>query len=533
MTWEAVRHGKALPRGQQRFANFVRNMGRASSNIGGGDGGAFGVGKSALWMASECGTILIHSRTTDEYGKPVERFIGSIHGEFFDRDGFEYTGRHYIGIDHGDGIIEPLVGAAAHHAAGCLPIPSYFDDEGKHVDGTSIVILAPLLTLPWEVEMARMRDAVRWHVWPKRVTGVRGERKGADMDISLSWNNNAVELLVPEKDPEIAPYAMALVDCARRKRENEQFRDFTARCQRPMRDLGDIKFRSAGTKDSNVFHLTLTTDRLVEAHSDDFDGEMDDEPVVDFDQPWGQIALVRREPLLLVRYLVIGGPEEASTEVGVFLSADDEVVEAVLTKAEPPAHDDWNPEQVPKDFMGYGRTFVKRTLAEIKRARLEFVAGLRPSSQGYRGGGEQDVSRRISGGLFGGVGGRLKPVGGTSGVGGGGRSRGPRVVFGVSTTGRDLDGVTVHQLVLTLDGVGEKEKRLKLTAGGSAHDNTGSMDVGELVSFDWETADGELIKGRDLVVSACDGAQATLVIRVGGDLRFRPKVMVQEVGRDS
>ena len=33
-----------LERGQQRFANFIRNMGRAAANIGEGDGG-FGVGK--------------------------------------------------------------------------------------------------------------------------------------------------------------------------------------------------------------------------------------------------------------------------------------------------------------------------------------------------------------------------------------------------------------------------------------------------------------------------------------------------------
>ena len=81
--WNPIRHGEPLERGQQRFANFVRNMGRAASNTGAGDGGAYGVGKSSLWMASECGTILIHSRTTNEKGKPVERFIGSIHGEYF------------------------------------------------------------------------------------------------------------------------------------------------------------------------------------------------------------------------------------------------------------------------------------------------------------------------------------------------------------------------------------------------------------------------------------------------------------------
>lgn len=528
MTWNPVRHGKVLKRGQQRFANFVRNMGRAASNIGGGDGGAFGVGKSALWMASECGTILIHSRTTDEYGEPVERFIGSIHGDFFDRDGYEYTGRHYIGLDDGDGVVEPLTGPAARAASECLPLPSYFDDHGNPVDGTSIVIVAPLMSLPWDVEMNRIRDAVRWHVWPKRVAGVRAERAGPDMEIGLSWNNNQVELVDPSDDPEIGPYAKTLLDCARSRRKDEAFRDVVAMCHRPSKELGAVKFRSAGSSDSNAFHLTLTKEELESAHPDGFEGEVDDEPTVEFSQPWGQIALIRREPLLLVRYEEIGGPEEARNEVGVFLSADDPVVEAALTKAEPPAHDDWNPEQVPMDFMGYGKTFVRRTLAEIKSARLGLIASLRASSEGSRGGGEQDVSRRLSGGLFGGLGGRLGDHGGGGTGGNGGRSR-PRATFGSHTTSRSAAGETVHQLVLTLEGVGEEEKQLRLSAEGTAQDNTGSMDAGGMVSFDWETSDGHVVEGRDLPLFGKDGTQVTLVVRVVGDLRIRPKVSVEEV----
>jgi hypothetical protein len=148
--WEPLRHGRPLPRGQQRFANFVRNVGRASADIGEGDGGANGVGKSALWMASECGTILIHTRTSDERGDPVERFIASVHGEHFYSGGREYTGRHFVGCLAGDEVIEPLEGADAAAAVRNLPLPPY-EAFGRSVDGTTIVIVAPRLYLDWQL----------------------------------------------------------------------------------------------------------------------------------------------------------------------------------------------------------------------------------------------------------------------------------------------------------------------------------------------------------------------------------------------
>ena len=89
------------------------------------------------------------------------------------------------------------------------------------------------------------------------------------------------------------------------------------------------------------------------------------------------MALIRREPLLLVRYEPIGGPDDAATDVGVFLSADDPEVEEALTKAEPPAHDDWIHKIVPKEHTrDHRRTFAKRTIEEIKRARMAFLASL-------------------------------------------------------------------------------------------------------------------------------------------------------------
>lgn len=513
--WNPVRHGEPLERGQQRFANFVRNMGRAASNTGAGDGGAYGVGKSSLWMASECGTILIHSRTTNEKGKPVERFIGSIHGEYYVHKGLEYSGRHFIGLDGGDGVVDPLEGAAAQRAARLLQLPKYTNERGDQVDGTSIVIIAPRLFHPWPVEMARLRDAVRWHVWPKRVGQVRGVDRGPDMEVILSWNNNPVEIPNPLDDVEIKPYAAALLDCARSRRSSDAVRDVTARCLRPVKELGEIKFRSGGSSDSNVFHLTGSG--LA---------EVDEELAVDFETPWGMIAMIRREPLLLVRYEPIGGPEEARTEVGVFLSSDDPDVESALTKAEPPAHDDWNPSQVPKDFSGdHRRTFVKKTLEEIKRAKQELVASLRPVNVGDRGGGEQNVSQRLSSGLFGGFGGKSRPVGG--GTGGGLPSSKPKAHLTLGATRQNSDGSTAHEVKVEVRGVGEGMKQLSLTAGGAALDNTGTIDVANLVSYKWETSRGDLVEGENFFMNTEEGTQATLVITISGSLRFRPKIDVE------
>ncbi|MEP1123400.1 MAG: hypothetical protein ABJH68_05860 [Ilumatobacter sp.] len=524
--WDPIRNGNSLGNGQQRFANFIRNMGRATDDVGKGDGGSYGVGKSALWMASECGTILVHTRTTDSAGEPVERFIGSVHGEFFVHGDQQFTGRHFIGAQAEGDIIEPIVGARAAAAAGGLPLPSYTHD-GEPVDGTSIVIVAPRLHLGWEIEMNRLRDAVRWHVWPKRVPGVRDTMAGADMDFRIHWNNHQVDLPAPLDDPEIRPYAKALLDCARERNSDEADRDLVAECHRPKKVLGTAKFRSGGSHDQNVFHLTLTDEELETVRPDGFqDGdEIDDEPAVDFGVPWGQMALIRREPLLLVKYEPINGPDAAATDVGVFLSADDPEVEGALTKAEPPAHDDWIHKIVPKEHTrDHRRTFAKRTVEEIKRARKQLIGSYRSADAGERGGGEQLVSRLISDGLLGGLGGGGAPK--PPSKPGKAPTRKPRADLTVVKSYRVAKDM-VHELDVLLGGIGEKPMSISLTAAGSGHDNTGTMPVDGLVTFSWISDSGTSQPGDHFSTTGVDGARLGLVVHVRGDVRFRPKVKVE------
>lgn len=523
--WSPVRHGKPLDRGQQRFANFIRNVGRAAADIGDGDGGAYGLGKGALWMASECGTVLVHTRTTDEKGQPIERFIGAVHGGSFDFGGYGFTGRHFIGLEADDGVIEPLTGSDAAKAARLLPLPEY-SFEDRQVDGTSIVIVAPRLSLDWPTEMNRLRDAVRWHSWPKRVPGVRGVDVGADLDVRMAWNNHAVVVPEPLEDPEIRPYAKALLDCVRDRNSDEEQRDIVAQCHRPKKILGLVKFRSGGTSDQNVFHITLTHDELSNAPEATSLSAVDDEPVIEFSAPWGQMALIRREPLLLVRYEPIGGPEEAANEIGVFLSAEDPEVEEALTRAEPPAHDDWIQKIVPKDHpQDHRRTLAKRTMEEIKRAKQVLLAAYRRSGAGERGGGEQEVSRRISQGLLGGFGGKVAPKRPKTNSGPG--SQKPHAHLVPARSYRSGDE-TVHELDVTLTGLGSISRTVTLTSGASAMDNAGAMAVDDQLSYSWFNADGtKFADGDTIEVAAADLTQLTLSLRVSGNLRLRPNVEVR------
>jgi len=526
LEWTPVRHGLPLPRGQQRFANFVRNIGRATADTGAGDGGAYGIGKSALWMTSDCGTALIHSRTTDEHGEPVERFIGAVHGEHFYSQGKEFTGRHFIGEVAADGVVEPLVGAVAAAAARGLRLPTY-EYDGRPTDGTSIVIVAPQLSLDWPIEMRRIRDAVRWQVWPKLVPGVRAPSAGADMEIRVGHNGTAVDVPAPLDDPEVRPYAKALLDCAHGRSSDEDGREFEVRCGNPRKALGAVKFRAGGVPDHNVFHVTLTESEIDDAVEDSgvAADEVDSEPAIDFDVPWGQIALVRREPLLLVRYEPIGGPDAASAEVGVFLSADDPEVEDALTAAEPPAHDDWIHKIVPKDHSrDHRRTFAKRTIEEIRSAKSRFLAGFRTVDGGHHGGGEQIVSRLISQGLLGGVGGQDRPQERRLRGSAGGSK--PRAELAIVSSSQDGEN-TIHELDVKLHGLGSDGVSAMLTAGGSGYDNAGSMPVGDHVSFAWVAPDGTETLGDSLAVAASDDTWVSLIVTVRSSLRFRPRVSVQ------
>jgi hypothetical protein len=294
------------------------------------------------------------------------------------------------------------------------------------------------------------------------------------MEINVRWNRNEVPLSSPIDDAELRPYVRALEHCVTGRRDEAEHRDFVARCRNPLKELGVLKFRNAGPADSNVFHITLAGSELARRVGDPGgDGlGVEVEPAIDFERPWGQVALIRREPLLLVRYEPIGGPEAASTEVGVFLSADDAAVEAALTKAEPPAHDDWDHGNVPQDGpTDHRRRFAKRTIVEIRAGIAGLLAAFRTTTSMSSGSSEAALSAELSRALLAGVGG---PGGDRArdrrrgGQGGGGGSQ-PRVDLRVVDSRQEGD-LTVHELDVRFKDVGNRSVKAVLTAVGSGQD---------------------------------------------------------------
>ena len=85
----------------------------------------------------------------------------------------------------------------------------------------------------------------------------------------------------------------------------------------------------------------------------------------------------------------------------------------------------------------------------------------------------------------------------------------------------------VHELDVTLLGLGDEPVTVSLKAGGAAQDNAGSIAVDGLVSYGWLGGDGIVTDGGTITMTAADNSRTSLIVRVGSDLRFRPKVDVE------
>jgi len=85
----------------------------------------------------------------------------------------------------------------------------------------------------------------------------------------------------------------------------------------------------------------------------------------------------------------------------------------------------------------------------------------------------------------------------------------------------------VHELDVSLAGVGEKPIDVSLTATGQGRDNAGAMAVDGLVTFSWISSSGATEPGDSFSMTGSDGTRLGLVVRVKGDIRFRPNVNVE------
>lgn len=330
------------------FADFVLTLGAPRDNEFGG--GTYGFGKTAIYTASSCGTVVIWSRTQHE-GRLEHRFIASAFGPTFEVDGFRYTGRHWWGTRINENVVEPLVGEVAQQWGEQLFMRGFGNDE----TGTSLLILAPVMpdddanVPPEEVLLEAWRAAVVRNLWPKIIVDQPAERT---MRVSILRNGREIELVNPTEAPLLTAQAQALT-AVRRAQEGIPADPASLVTLVPIerqtthRVLGHVAL---------TMYVPATTDQGTDSE----DGNSRDGR--------NALTLMRHEAELVVRNTPrarLANP--ALRWTGVFKPVKE--LDVAFAMAEPPSHDDWNPAGLDRE----ARLDVQFTLRGIKAAIQEFV----------------------------------------------------------------------------------------------------------------------------------------------------------------
>ena len=329
------------------FIDFLRNIGVPRNTDHGG--GTYGFGKVALYRASACRTILVdtHPVGTDESGR---RLIGCHIGSSFEvaEGGMarRYTGRHWWGTaDPQDGIVDPLTGPEAARLASLVGFP----DRGPNRTGTSIMIIDALAddeaSESGEHDLRdtghRIIESLLWYFWPRMMQSSDPRKR---FDCRVEVDGEVLEIPAPESCPPLDLFCKAMV--AVRNEQGNDVRPIS--CGRPITHLGTLAIERG---------LRVPPNRLVA----DPAGSL-------FPVRAHHIALMRPVELV-VKYLEgQPAPHEGASWAGVFRVSDDQRVEQAFADSEPPAHDDWAPESLPK---GNEKTYVNVAIKQLRKIASE------------------------------------------------------------------------------------------------------------------------------------------------------------------
>lgn len=314
------------------FVNFLRNVGAARDTHQGG--GTYGYGKSSLYSMSSCSTIIVDTQT--HCGGHDERRVMACHlGAAFDAnvngDGRRrFTGRHWWGVLDGLDSVEPLTSGAATELSGEIGMPS----RNPSQTGTSILIVDPLLESDdLRVVIDDVVETVLWNFWPRMTATTPPNRK---IKIRVELEGEMIPIPEPECFPPLDLFAAAM---AAHRTGSSQLQPIT--CGKPKMHLGNLAIQK-GLRATRQPPATREESAIPKQAC--------------------HIALMR--PVELVIKYVAGEqfPDTRFEWAGVFICSDNDEVETAFALAEPPAHDDWVPDNLPK---GRARTFVRVALRQI------------------------------------------------------------------------------------------------------------------------------------------------------------------------
>lgn len=354
------------------FVNFLRNVGASRDTHQGG--GTYGYGKTSLYALSSCATILTDSLTTNE-GHPVRRMMGCHLGEAFDApddlgDRRRFTGRHWWGGPIVEGNLEPATGDDAVSIAEAIGLPAR--PPGR--SGTTVAILDPLFESEAMGEITdELIETVLWNFWPRMTRSTPSHRRLA---IKLEVDGEEVQIPAPEDFPPLDLFSRAL-DL---HRAGEQKQPVTS--LRPAKLLGNL-----------VISKGMSAQRMGPALRRNSA----------IPSPASHIALMR--PVELVVKYLPGDPfaDPRYEWAGVFICSNDDEVESAFADAEPPAHDDWIPSNLPK---GHSKTFVNVALNRLKEAARLVAPSARTAVSASESGPSLAATAAIMGRFLAGASGR-------------------------------------------------------------------------------------------------------------------------------
>lgn len=510
-----TRADKPIPEGDKSdFVDFIRNIGsKRNTDLG---GGTYGYGKSALYLASGCGLIVVDSQTT--YGsRPVRRLIAAQLGEAHDagpRKTRRFTGRHWWGrIDPSGDFVEPVEGRDAAAVARSLGFP----ERGPDGTGTSIMILAPQFLAGNQDEVVgALKEALLWYFWPRMMGDVSDSRR---LQVQIELDGVLQKLPAPEQFPPLDLFCEAMREVRRNGNAIQ-----TIESIRPAAVLGRLCIvkGAKGARQSLRPPVNPVQDG----------GESSTEPSL-FPDVCRHIAVMRPVELV-VRYFDDGDPlpREDMEWAGVFVTSEEPAIEKAFADSEPPAHDDWQPDMLPA--KSWERKYVNVALKRIRDAGKAVTGGSQPA----RGGGVAGPSLAHVADIFGRALGSANHQGGSPRTSSGGRGNGgAKKRFSVSRPRferlEELDDVPVAIFTSEVRNSGRQELTLKLEPalvvdGGAAAGEFIGHAMPQVVDVRGPNG-ADLGAGNSLPIGVLSG-QLRFAVTMPGDGAVTVKARLEEGG---
>lgn len=419
------------------FVDFVFQIGKTRDRRLRVGGGTFGFGKAAAFMMSAASTVLVHSAIRTARGIE-ERFIGIILGPEHSHRHQMFSGRHWLG-KHGRArrSIQPLVGADARRLADALGFPNR-----QKAPGTTLCIVAPRLDsvaqdsgfdpVPGvavkERFMAACRESLAYYCWPL-IIGVPG---APHPRVKARFFIDGDEQ--PGLFPASHPFFQLLRTqyealCAGSSSDSVDLQPITLHLSAAATQSLGLQPESGRRATVNLVAGQLALSRYP-GSLPAFSTGREHGPMMG--QSPSHVALMRRVGTV-VRYLPVATSLASNPSIGLvgcFLVDAHEVAGQIFADAEPPAHDDWVPENT---GTKPGAMVVRNTLRKVREAAADQVRPLTmPNASGDYLSGAAVIGNALGRVVALGPGGRPGGGGGggsSRGGGGGGSRNGPSVTF--------------------------------------------------------------------------------------------------------